>query len=136
MIRSMVASAFLLAAAQLCFAADPFVGTWKLNVDKSKVTGASLKDRPAVKVEPDGNDLRFGANVIRLDGSEREEGNLLMLSRRVDTRILLSSGKQNGKIVFEAIRAVADDGRTMTMTSYTTSKTGERFYNLLVYERQ
>jgi hypothetical protein len=90
--------------------ADPFIGTWKLNIEKSKFTGSQPKERPPTAVETEGNNLGFGNNVIRLDGTEREEANLVTATKRIDDRVLLTTGKQGGSIVFEALRLVSHFG--------------------------
>ena len=130
---------FALAFAAVTWAADPFVGTWKLNSEKSKLTGGPPREpRPPRVIEAEGANLRFDDFTFYLDGTERAQGNLLQTNRRLDPRRLISVGrdKESGSVVFEALRFGSHDGRTMTMTSYTTNKAGERFHNLFVYERQ
>jgi hypothetical protein len=64
--RSIVVAIFVLAFAFVATAADdPFVGTWKLNVAKSKVSDPSQALKSClVKVEGRANGIKFMADVV------------------------------------------------------------------------
>ena len=62
----------VIGAASLAFAADtPFAGTWKLNLDKSKLTGDTVKFSPAgelMRITGNGDSYEF-----KLDGSDDQD---------------------------------------------------------------
>src|ERR671925_377421 len=57
------------AALMLAQAPDPFVGTWKLNLAKSKYTGAAAPKSDTLTFEAQGNGLRLTREGIAADGS-------------------------------------------------------------------
>jgi hypothetical protein len=140
--RTIAAGCLLIACAAVheatAQAADPFVGTWMLNLAKSSFPGApptrpyvltfeQLADGSFVGIvfELDDNAGRtpVGRIAYRYDGMDyRDEdlvkrapaGNTLAFTR-LDARTLQVVHKLNqGKSVYRETRTVSDDGRTMT----------------------
>jgi hypothetical protein len=62
--------AFCFLGAGVCLAADPQMGTWKLNQAKSKITPGTLKFN-TVTVKKDGKVVDAGRIVVSADGKSR-----------------------------------------------------------------
>jgi hypothetical protein len=130
--------AFCFLAGPLCLAADPLVGTWKLNEAKSKFTPGTVKNTRVV-YETRGSQVRITADGVnpdgkpthsewigKLDGKDYSitgDPNADMRSyRKVDDRTLDFTGKKGGKITVTGRVVVAADGKSRTVT--TTGTTG------------
>ena len=127
---------------------DHIIGTWKLNLAKSKLSpGPPPKNQTltyeavgqGVKVTVKGTDAegkpiesQFTANY---DGKDYPvTGNPYwdtVTWKRIDAYKSESTRKKAGKVVGTAARVVSKDGKTMTLT-----EKGEKISNTLVYEKQ
>jgi hypothetical protein len=54
----------------IAWAADPFVGTWKLNPSKTKTTGwaSAISESSTVKIEAQENGVKFRWDAVKPDG--------------------------------------------------------------------
>jgi hypothetical protein len=148
-----MAAAIALAAAQ----APPRVsaiGTWKLNVAKSRFTpGPGWRSQMRTyALQPDGSVLvtwtGVGAHgepmhvsfVSRLDGKDypmKGSDNYDTLSGvAVDAFTVKSVEKRGGKVAGIAMRMLSPDGKVMTITDEGSNRKGEKFSQLLVFDRQ
>ena len=122
-------------------AADPLVGTWKLNEAKSKFTPGTGKNTRVV-YETRGSQVRITADGVnpdgkpthsewigKLDGKDYSitgDPNADMRSyRKVDDRTLDFTGKKGGKITVTGRVVVAADGKSRTVTTSGTTGTTE-----------
>ena len=131
----------MLLAATLTAAEDPFVGTWKLDLNKTKLNPTapkSWKTEIGFKVEavgenqhhitgfdPDGKVTETHDNIF--DGKEREEehGWWLHKAIRINERhVRITEKGAKGTTVSDAV--VSDDGKTMTETFQGNSARGGR----------
>ena len=133
--------------------ADPIVGTWELNVAKSKYSPgpapksqtrtyevvadgikATLKgidaEGKAITAEwtmnPDGKDRPFTGNP---------NADTLSL-KRIDTNTVDFTLKKAGKVVITGRRTVSKDGHTMTLTSKGTDAQGKPVNDVEVFEKK
>jgi hypothetical protein len=130
--------AFCFLAGPLCLAADPLIGTWKLNEAKSKFTPGTGKSTRVV-YEARGDQVRITTDGVNADGkpthgewigkldgkdySVTGDPNADMRSyRKVDDRTLDFTGKKGGKVTVTGRVVVAADGKSRTVT--TTGTTG------------
>jgi hypothetical protein len=145
-----VALSFVAAAA--CFAANPHMGTWKLNEAKSKipsgmgknttVTYAEAKDE--VKVTVDGVDKdgkpTHSVWVGKFDGKAYPvKGNLPYDSvayKVVNDRTNDITTTKDGKIVWTGKITVAADGKSRTVTINGTDADGKKFNGKAVYDKE
>jgi hypothetical protein len=145
-----LALCFLAAAA--CFAADPQMGTWKLNETKSKITPGTLKNTQViyssmfgqVKIKADG----IGANGKpqhtewsgKFDGKDYPvTGDPNSDNRsytKVNDRTLRTTAKKNGKVTANGQIVVSADGKSRTVTINGTTAKGKKFKNVAVYDKQ
>jgi hypothetical protein len=143
-------------AAQAAVAAPPVsvIGTWKLNVAKSTFTpGPGWRSQTRTyKLAPGGSVVIDWVGVdaqgepmhvnfqSRLDGKDypmKGSANYDTLNAaKVDDLTVRSEEKRDGKVVGIAIRKLSPDGKVMTITDEGSNRKGEKFSQLLVFDRQ
>lgn len=147
---SQFAVAILLTAA-LAAAEDPFVGTWKLDLDKTKLSPSapkSFKTLGSFKVEailpdqhhvtslsPDGKVAEAHENIF--DGKERQDvQGLSHMEIRIDERHVRTTTKgPNGTFVNDAV--VSASGKTLTETlKGNQPRSGRPLDEVVVWQRQ
>jgi hypothetical protein len=134
-------------------AADPVIGTWKLNVAKSKFspgpgpksetrTYAESAQGIALSWKSVGADGKEGSvhTTYKVDGSDYPvTGNPDFDSvslKRVDSNNVEFTLKKGGKVAATGSRSVSKDGKVLTNSTKGTSAKGEAFDNTLVFDRQ
>lgn len=148
---AVVAVALSFVAAAVCFAANPHIGTWKLNEAKSKlqpgmgknntVTYTEQKDK--IKVTVDGVDKdgkpTHSVWVGKFDGKAYPvKGNLSYNSvayRMVNDRTNDITTMKDGKMVWSGRITVAADGKSRTVTINGTDANGKKFKDKAVYDK-
>jgi hypothetical protein len=134
------------------FAADAADGTWKLNVTKSKFSGAAPKSATRVYTETaDGTTLdqkMVGADgkemsmhvTVKYDGKDYPMmGNPDADSgagKVIDAHTTNFTLKKAGKVVGSVHRVVSADGKTLTVNNKGTHADGSAYDDTLVYEKQ
>jgi hypothetical protein len=134
-------------------APDPVIGTWQLNVSKSKFTrGPAPKSEtrtysqsgPSItlvikRVGADGNEMTSQA-TYQLDGKDYSwtgDPSVDSLSvKQVDSNTVKFTQKKAGKVVSTGSRTVSKDGKTLTLKSKGTTAKGEKSENVGVFDRQ
>ena len=154
-VRLVLASGFL-AAAVLAIAQpmDPFVGTWRLNVAKSKYSpGPAPKSvtstyqvagkgyKVSVKSEPASGPVQQWSYATNLDGAESPvTGNNpnadTVTVKRIDANTLEIVNKKAGKITTTQRNVMATDRKTRTVTTTGTDAQGQKVDNVSVFEKQ
>jgi hypothetical protein len=134
------------------FAADAVVGTWKLNVAKSKFSGAAPNSATRVYAESaDGTTLDqkiVGADgkemsmhtTIKYDGKDypvtgNPDGDSVT-AKVIDSRTTDFKIKKNGKVVGSVHRVVSADGKTLTVHNTGTHTDGKAYDDTLVFDKQ
>ena len=135
------------------FAGDNWVGTWKLNVAKSKFSPGPAPKSQTLKFEaaPGGLTLTsdsvdaegratHGGYTAKFDGSDAPwAGNPdadTASPKRIDDNSYENTWKKGGKVTVVAKATVSKDGKTLTITQTGTNAKGQAVNNLSVYERQ
>jgi hypothetical protein len=154
--RATVLAAGMLAVASFAIAqsADPFVGTWKLNVAKSTYSpGPAPKSatstyavagkgyKVTVRSEPASGPAQEWTYTSDLDGKDAPiSGNNpnadTVTVKRIDANTLESVSKKGGKVMTTQKNVVAPDGKTRTVTTTGTNAQGQKINNVAVYEKQ
>lgn len=143
----------LLGLAATLVAADPAIGTWKLDVAKSKYspgpppksatityeqTADSIK-RTGESVDADGKTTSF-EYTAKYDGKDYPiTGTDLydaITIKRINDQTAEATLKKSGKVVSHARRVVSKDGKVMTLTMTGTNPDGKKMHNVAVYEKQ
>jgi len=146
-----MAVALSFTAATACFAANPQMGTWKLNEAKSKlvpgmgknttVTYAEQKDKIKITVDGVGKDGKptHSVWVGKFDGKAYPvKGNLPYNSvayKVVNDRTNDITVMKDGKIGWTGQIAVAADGKSRTVTINGTDANGKKFKGKAVYDK-
>ena len=138
--------------AAVCFAADGFMGTWKLNEAKSKIGPGATKNSTVVyeaagdnvKVTVDGTDGegkprhtewtgKFDGNDYAVTGDESAD---MRSVKKVDDHTLTVTQKKDGKVISTARIVLSADGKTRTVTASATDVKGHKASLTAVYDRQ
>ena len=114
---------------------DPFVGKWKLNLAKSKLTGQVME----IKEVP-GKGYEFKedehTDVIFADGLDHPThfGDTMSITqKKSDTWAI--TWKREGKVVMDTVWKVSKDSRTLTYTATGMRPNGQRFSNQMTARR-
>ena len=148
---AVVAVALSFAAATACFAANPHMGTWKLNEAKSKIPAGMGKNttvvyaeqKDKIKVTVDGVDKdgkpTHSVWVGKFDGKAYPvKGNLPYNSvayKMVNDRTNDITTMKDGKIVWSGRITVSADGKSRTVTINGTGADGKKFNGKAVYDK-
>ena len=135
-----------------CLAADPQMGTWKLNESKSKITPGTLKNTQVVyssmfgqvKIKADGIDAngkpshtewsgKFDGKDYPVTGDPNSDARFYT---KVNERTLTTTNKKNGKVTVTGRIIVSLDGRRRTVILNGTTAKGKTFKNVAVYDKQ
>lgn len=134
-------------------AADPVIGTWKLNAAISKYspgpppksgtityeeTAAGIK-RTGESVDGEGKTTsfeyiaKFGGKGYAVTGTDLYD---TITMKRINDRTAEVTLKKSGKVVSRARRVVTNDGKAMTLTISGTDPMGKKMHNVAVYDKQ
>jgi hypothetical protein len=132
---------------------DPIVGTWVLNVAKSKyspgpapksetrtyvVAGADIK-ATSKGIDSEGKPTT-GEWTINYDGKDRPQtGNPdadTLSLKRIDPSTTEFTQKKGGKVVITGTRTTSKDGKMMTITTKGTNAKGQTVNDVEVFEKR
>jgi hypothetical protein len=149
----LLALALVGAAVSVHAQADPFIGTWKLNVAKSKYNpGPPPKSQSSVYAVA-GKGVRITTTGIGADGKPINQDttanydgkdsttigspdyNITSL-KRIDANTVEIARKKGGKVVQTATNVLSKDGKTRTLTTKGTNAQGQTINNVAVWDRQ
>jgi hypothetical protein len=110
-------------------AADNQVGTWKLNVAKSKYSPGPAPKEGILTIESQADGLKF-----TIHGTDAEGKTVHMeFSPKYDGKDYPATGMPGA----DSVRSVVStDGKTRTATQEGTNAKGERVNNTIVYDKQ
>jgi hypothetical protein len=134
------------------FAGDPILGTWKLNVAKSKFSpGHALTAATRVYTEADGlftlDQKQTGADAKEMsmraqyrDGKEVKQASGgpadTSFAKKIDANTWDFDLKKDGKVVGHVHRVVSADGKTLTAHNTGTMLSGATGDETLVFDKQ
>ncbi len=134
-------------------ASDARIGTWKLNVAKSKFSPGPAPQSLTSKVEASGDGEKVtieGVNAAgtptmsqytaNFDGKDYpltgvQNADKVSL-KRIDAQTTVRTDKKGDTVVATLTRVVSQDGKTMTVTVKGTNAQGQAVDNVLVFEKQ
>jgi hypothetical protein len=131
----------------------PEVGTWKLNVEKSRYSPGPAPKNLTVKIVAAGKGIKFSSEGIAADGkpiateyATNFDGKDYPLKgsqvadtvsvRRIDPQTAERTDKKAGKAMLTQTREVAKDGKGFTVNVTGTNDKGEPVNHRLFFERQ
>jgi len=145
-------TALSFAAAAVCCAASPQMGTWKLNEAKSKMPADMGKNTTVtyaekgnkIEVTVDGVDKdgkpRHGVWVGKFDGKTyKSKGNLAWDSASytmVNDRTNDITTMKDGKVLWTGQITVSKDGKSRTVTVNGTDANGKKYKSKAVYDKE
>jgi hypothetical protein len=132
------------------WAADPFVGTWKSNPEKSKLMAGQRLELGSIVCEAAEGGYRFSSSdptpvVYRLDGKMYPSGTARFAiglgadewsSRRLSANAIEATYFRAKKPVGTIHREVLSDGRTLTSTHDGVRPSGEKVAFVHVFDKQ
>lgn len=147
---SLVASSTLLAQS------NTQLGTWKLNVAKSKYVGTQAPKSDMRTIEAQGAGVKASTDGVAADGSRvaysymtNYEGKDSAISgvgfpngadtiaiKRIDANTTTAISKKAGKVVLTTKTVVSKDGKVMTITAKGTDAQGQPTSATTVWEKQ
>jgi len=143
--------AFFIVGAAVAIAANPQIGTWKLNESKSQLPGVARNNLVVyteagdnVKVAIDGVDAdgkTYHSEWIgKLDGKDYPVTGDSQTDARaykvVDAATLAFETKKGGKVLLSGTIVVSADGKSRTVVSSGTNAKGEKVTQTAVYDKQ
>jgi len=144
----------ILAMGAVSFAADANIGTWKLNVAKSKFSPGPAFKSQTLKIEAWEDDgVKYSADGIdgtgkpmhwefqaKYDGKDSPfKGNPdadMIAYKRIDANNVEAATKLKGQPAGMTKVVVSKDGKTRTLTQTGKTAAGQTINNVLVYEKQ
>lgn len=130
------------------------VGTWAMNVAKSKYSNNNPPKSAVLKIEASGNVTVTTVDVVAADGSTQHwtyrsayDGRDVPISgnnpnadtasrRRVSPTTTETTFKKGGKVSTINTAVVSSDGKIMTITAKGTDAQGKAVLNVQVYEKK
>ena len=153
LIFALAAAALALSAAQVSAQSkDPRVGTWKLNVEKSKFSPGPAPKSIDLTIEAAGKGTHTTATTATADGktitqeyTANYDGKDVPLKgsaianttslKRINKLSTMRTDKKDGKVVATLKSTVSKDGKTFTVDVKSKTPKGEPVKNLLVFDR-
>lgn len=151
-IRSiLIVLAVCLVGAAVALAADPFLGNWKLNEAKSKLTGGPKNTTvvyeaagDSIKITTDGTDAqgkpahsewtgKFDGKDYPVTGDPNADARAY---KKVNDHTLTFENKKGGKVGLSGRITVSADGKTRTVHLSGTDSDGKKFTSTAVYDKQ
>jgi hypothetical protein len=130
---------------------DPRIGTWTLNVAKSKDTTRKSETRTYTQ---SGDSVTAHVEAVNADGSKyayeitgrtdgkdnpytgQGPGGADTVSVKRVGNTFAAESKKNGKVIFKTTITFSSDGKVMTMTTKGVDANGKSFNPVTVYDRQ
>jgi hypothetical protein len=133
---------------------DAFMGTWKLNVAKSKYNPGPAPKSTSTKREPSGaNGVKYTSDTVTAQGETHhieytanydgkdypvkgDPTRDMTTLKKLDSHSYEGTSKKAGKVTSTFRAVVSPDGKTMTTTTKGTNAQGQPENNVVVYDRQ
>jgi len=145
--------ALALASAPAARAADGWIGTWKMDVAKSKFKPGPAPKSQTITFEPAADGIKLITDGVEADGKATQggytatfdgtetpfSGNPLADSaspKRIDANHYVNTWKKDGKITVTTDVTVSKDGKTLTVVQKGKTAKGDVLDNVEVFDRQ
>jgi len=151
---SVVVAALVLAVSWTASAqSDPAVGTWKLNVGRSKYVPGPAPQSNMITITAAGNGIHVVAKgedatgkptsidyTATYDGKDSPVKGApaydTVSLKRIDANNTEQIRKKEGKMVQTVTRKISPDGKTMTVTTRGKDESGRTLNTVAVYDKQ
>jgi hypothetical protein len=152
-VRAVAVCAAVLVSASLALAGDNWIGTWKVDVAKSKYSPGPAPRSATLKYESTPAGIRLSTEIVDAEGkltrggfTAKFDGKEVPLAgnpnadtgspRRIDDNTYENVWKKAGKVTITARGVVSADGKTLTITQTGTDVQGRAVDNTVVFDRQ
>lgn len=114
---------------------DPFIGKWKLSLEKSKLTGQTIQIE-----EVSANTYKFKedehSDIIFADGLDHitHFGDSMAITKKSDDTWAITY-KNGDKVLMNTVWKISPDGHTLTYTATGTRPNGQHFNNQMTLKR-
>jgi hypothetical protein len=134
---------------------NPLVGTWKLNVTKSKYDPGPAPKSLTRTVEAQGDGVKYTFDGVAADGKPISYGFSVQFdgkdnpisgsmpagadtiaATRTDSNHFVATLKKGGKVIGTSKVTVSSDGKVTTVDSTGTTATGAKMHEVQVYDKQ
>jgi hypothetical protein len=132
---------------------DPLIGTWKLNLTKSKYDPGPPPQSSTMHYEPAGQGFRDTVTGVDAQGRPTTSVFMMIYDGRfypttgvigydasaftyVDDYTVTYIRTLAGKVVATGTRILSRDGKTLTFTGTGTTANGQQYNNVVVYDKQ
>lgn len=141
-------------ALSLCLFAteNPFSGTWKLNLEKSKLPSPAVLKSDVVTIDANDDGAKYSDEAVTTEGrtfnvtvEPKWEGKYYPVTgdpttdseswHRVNSHTMTIISKNAGKLASQATAVVSKDGRVTTVT-FTDYSQGKPIKGIAVYDKQ
>ncbi len=146
------AVAGVFAGVAVCLAADPNLGTWKLNEAKSKLAASASKNETVV-YEAVGDSVKVTIDGVRSDGTKvhtewtgKYDGKDYPVTgdsnsdartyKKANATTTEATVKQAGKAIGTGRVVVAADGKSRTVTTDLPDASGKKVKSVAYYDKQ
>jgi hypothetical protein len=152
-LTSSLVLAAILAFTVIAWGADSNVGTWKLNLDKSKYSPGPAPKSATLTIEAQDGGIKYtshGENAqgspthreftAKYDGQDNPvtgspDFNSIAL-KRIDDHTIEATIKKDGMVMGTSTTVISHDGQTRTLTSKGKNAAGQDVNNVVVYDKQ
>jgi hypothetical protein len=152
-VRALAVCGVTLISASLALAGDNWVGTWNLNVAKSKYSPGPAPKSLSLKFDPSPDGIKLTQEGVDAEGKASPGGYTAKFDgkdvpyagnpdaetcspKRIDDNSYQNTWKKAGKVTITAKVVVAADGKSLTVTQTGTNGKGQAVNNLAVYDKQ
>ena len=143
----------ILALSTIVMGADSNIGTWKINLVKSKYSPGPPPKSQTLKIEAWEDGIKYTADGIDAGGTATHaeasakyggkdypfKGNPdadTLSYKRIDANTVEAVAKKGGKVTITSKIVVSKDGKTRTLTQTGADARGRAVNNTLVYDKQ
>jgi hypothetical protein len=132
---------------------DPFVGTWRLSVEKSTYPPGTCPKQMVIEMTKAGDGIHYRSETTCADGRSTHSeytadyagkqalvrgavGLMLPVSlHRVDANTVVATYTRGFQVIASSRRVVSEDGRFMTITTTSPDTTGKSVTTVGVYDK-
>jgi hypothetical protein len=134
---------------------DAHMGSWKLNVAKSKFNPGPPSKSETRNYESTGDGYKLDGQRVNADGSSHKYGFTVkydnkdypitgedpfgadtLAVKQIDANHIDSTSKKGDKVLYTSKVVVSKDGRVMTITTKGKNTSGQPIDTVLVYDKQ